>query len=1330
MGFSLKNLLHKAVAQITPSFIDHGQTAATVAQRRQPPPPARPPTSNNAPPVRPNAPPQQQQQRPLSVTVAPPRTLQMGNMQFKPDPNAHTSSPADLIKLAQVQQQIKQGPPPAPVSLHNMLAAARDFVAKPAAEIGATITGNTFHPGNPIERTIFGHEPIKPIQQDVQGVYQAVQSGHQNLPGGIPISSKLAAPYAAADAVLHAAQDIPLVGGVIKGAVKATIPAATKVLPTRLVPVVPKIAGSNNITKGVVANDLPKTESASIPPQTLQMPATPKTTLVEAPQMSIGRPPQVSVSPSLHNTPVAENTQFSPEQYIKEQTKLQKQAAEGGTGPLIQAKQDFRVKAIDSLAPIEDPLIKAVGRKGELPLRNQLDRTLRADTIAGQFARDNGIHDVIQSAPNTKALDQYLIAKHARTLEANGIKTGRKAVNDTKLMDSLAPKYEQHAQAVTDYNHKLLDKTVEYGLISKDTAKVLKTKYPDYVPFDRIFKEGELNPAKGNGSGPASLSTQSVIQRIKGSDRQISSPLENILAKTHDVIAQGERNQSAKILSSYKDLPGNPLGLRELKPNEAIGARPTISFLENGQKHTFETTPEIAAAAKSLTKEQMNILGKILSYPTRLLRLGATGLNVGFAGANVVKDVMSAFINTEHPFRASIGNPKVFLDALSAATHHSGKAYSELVREGAGGTSFDIARNAAKDTVKRVRAGKNPSTKALYTVTHPGELLRAAENTIGRSEEFNRAIQYFGNKQAALKKGLPQREAIAYGADAARNNTVNFARAGEYGRVLNSVLPYFNAGLQGSRLLLRNLKERPLQTGTKIAVGAFMPSAVTTAWNVSSADRKAAYDDISDYEKQNNIIIVPPHPHKDENGRWNVIKIPVSQEVANANNVIRNGVEAMTGDKSFNLAQLFGNVAGSATSLNLQNPRQLVGQVTPQAVKPALEALTNQNLFTGNKIVPDSRKNLQPQDQYGDFTSGTAKVLGRLTHTSPYIIDNTIRTATGGLGQNIVHLSDSLLAKTGAINPDEVKGKQLIPSITDRFSGAQGKSVYQVAADKQEALNKQLQSLPDYKSMSPDDKNKALNRLKGDVSKTFLPPKDGKQVKLTPRQQALAGGKPDLASYLTAQKPGNTAKAIDINSKPDAQYNDTLKTYNQKKKDGTLNPAQDVKYQAILKRLDAGKNFDKNIRDAYTLSAANREQFVNNSANPDKARAELLAYDKALVDSGVIKKSKFASGSVTTRATAARTGGRRTTGSTRKTSTAKTSKARKASSGSSSRYSKYALNPLVTKQISQNKTLSRLVKAAVLKSNSTHKVKGAKKVALKKSNPKAIKPIRKKAYAV
>ena len=731
-------------------------------------------------------------------------------------------------------------------------------------------------------------------------------------------------------------------------------------------------------------------------------------------------------------------------QYAKAMTKAQEAARKrefGGTlGKLKHTKDEIKRYGVDRFAPIEDTLRIAKKNGAKVPIKNdihyQIDRALRTDQLSSAYMRDHGLDKIVQKVPNTKEFDQYIIAKHGQKLSDLGIKTGRDTAKDAAYVKAMSGKYEQHAQDIYKYSQNLLDKSVEYGLISKDAAKSLKKQYPDYVPFNRIFADGEVKVFQGNGgNGKLSRSTQTVVQKIKGSQRQVESPLASIINKTEDVINQGEQNKAAQMLASYKDLPGNPFQLKEIKLSETIGVRNTIAFLENGKKRVFETTPEIAAAAKHLDKEQLNILGKVMAAPARVLRVGATGANAAFTLANVAKDVATAFINSENG--RYMASPKALKNAAVSALNHGSKQHLEVLREGAGGTAFDISRNDPRMTVRKLRAGKNFGSTTAYNVRHPGDLFRAFENTIGRSEEFGRSLQYFSNKQAAIKKGLSTSEASIYAADAARNNSVNFARAGEYGRVLNSVIPYLNAGVQGSRTFVRNMKEQPVATSAKVAAVALIPMASVTQWNMSDPERKKAYENISDYEKQNNIIIVPPHPKQDKSGKWNVIKIPLSQEIANPANIVRMGVEAANGGKKFDIGQAAGDVTATVTSLNA-DPRQLLNQVTPQVVKAPLETATNTNLFTGQKVVPDAVKNLDAKDQYNNSTSGTARVIGKALNVSPMQIDNFIKTSFGGLGQNIVYGSDYALSKTGAIKNEDIKGKDVLSAIAGRFEKAQG----------------------------------------------------------------------------------------------------------------------------------------------------------------------------------------------------------------------------------------------------------------------------------------------------
>lgn len=739
-------------------------------------------------------------------------------------------------------------------------------------------------------------------------------------------------------------------------------------------------------------------------------------------------------------------TAFNAEKYVGEMVKKTMQVKSQTVGLVHGTKnflQEAKRKLVDSNAPIED-ILRATLKKEKITLRpteditNQIDRVLRTPTLSGQFAKDNGLVDVIRNVDNINNLDQYLIAKQAATVEANGIKTGRDLTRDNLLIEQFAPRYEEMAQKVVQYSNDLLDYSVNRGLISKELATKLKEIYPDYVPLNRVFSELDKSGNNFGTQAVASLSKQTIVQRLVGSERQIESPLESLLVKTNDAFSQGEKNLAAKMLAGYEKLPGNPFQLRELQRGES--AAHTISFLDNGVKRIFETTKEVSEAAKNLNAQQLGIIERIFAIPVRVARVGITGINLPFIAANVAKDQVTGFINSNNALRTSILNPINFGKSLFQAIGH-GDLYEEMVRAGGGGTSFDIARNQVTLTIKSIRANKNIKSKVAYTITHPSQILRAIENVVSRSEELTRIQQYAGTKQALLKKGMSEADAIAGAAKAARENTVNFARKGEWGSAMNAAVLYLNAGIQGTRTLLRNLKTKPIQTSAKIVTTVFYPVAATTAWNLSSPERRAAYADISDFEKENNIIILPINPTKDADGKWDAYKIPISQEVNNLANLVRKPIEQMAGLDSLKMADVASAILGTVTPINPVNnnvQQTLLNTLTPQAIKPMAENFFNKNFYTGNPIVSKNLEILSPKNQYQDYTSGTMKKLGELTNTSPLKNEQLIKSTFGGLSQQVLHYTDRALAGLDIIKPEEIKGKSLTESIIARFQGAYG----------------------------------------------------------------------------------------------------------------------------------------------------------------------------------------------------------------------------------------------------------------------------------------------------
>lgn len=788
---------------------------------------------------------------------------------------------------------------------------------------------------------------------------------------------------------------------------------------------------------------------------------------------------------------------FDPKLYVGEQVAKREAARPKGKGrDLNSFAMTLKKTLVDSNAPIEDAIAQSMraNKFSVLPqgdVTNQIDRVLRAPMLAGQFVKDNGFDKIIKNVPDILEFEQYLIAKQARAIDARGFKTGRDLVKDSKLVASLAPKYEQFAKQTTQYSQKLLDYLVSTKLIDADFAKELKQIYPDYIPMNRVLTEvSSAADDLGKTQGIANMPKQTIIQKLKGSELEVESPLESLLVKTYDAFVQGEKNMAAKMITDFSKTPGGEIIAQPLKrigKNQFEKAPHTISYVDGGVKKTFKVTEDIERAAKRMGVQQLNILGQVLAFPVRVAKLGITGLNVAFGGANLVRDQVFAAINSNNAMASA--NPLVFLRAIFEAVGHK-SLYQDMVRQAGAGTSFDIARNQPKLTVDMIRAQAKATTNAKFLVTHPSQLFRAVEDIFARPEELTRVQQFIGAKNTLMKSGVDRQTAEILAGKAARENSINFLRKGEWGTVLNSTFLYLNAGIQGSRTVLRSAKTKPVETAVKIATMMLMPTAMATFWNMSDPTRREAYLDILEFEKENNLIIVPPNPVKDEEtGQWNVIKIPTPPGLNNLNTLLRRNLETIYGNDPMSFQDAAAKLIGTVSPVE-PTKGSIFSTLTPQIIRPAVEAFANINFFTGIPQVPQNMQDLSAELQVKDHTSGTAVKIGNLLNYSPIKVENLIKGYGGGVASQVLNLTDRALAGLNIIDKNQIGGRGLVEDITRRFSKVYGgasddeaveelQGIIQNQSDERWRLGQEAELLyNELKLMSKDEANRRVKLLK------------------------------------------------------------------------------------------------------------------------------------------------------------------------------------------------------------------------------------------------------------
>ena len=712
------------------------------------------------------------------------------------------------------------------------------------------------------------------------------------------------------------------------------------------------------------------------------------------------------------------NTIQNIEQFVNKQVAIQ-EAKPQDTSRISRLKRTF----VDSLSPAEDAFRKAV-KDGKLSQETLDDiivkngKSLRSGTAANLNLVDSGLVDLLQGKSKTDYdnLGQTLIAIHSKDLRTNGIETGRNVDIDQQLINKYAKKFEADIKQFRDSANYVLDESVRTQLIGKETANMLKKKYPNYVPMNRVIEELQNTGSFGSNQ-IASIGQQSVVRKIKGSKRTVENPMESMISKVQDMTRQGLKNEAGIAwVDALKETGDAKLVKGNVRPGES-----TISVLRNGNKEIYSVDPEMEQAAKGLTKEQMGTITNAARKVSRIFKTGTTGLNLPFIVTNLARDQQNALLNQG---RGELQTFKAIPGAIMETLGH-GDLYKEAVRNGAISTSFDLTRPNLKQTAENIR---KKGTKL--------GVLSKIEDVIGRSEEYTRIQQYKASKDYWLKQGLSDADAQNKATVAAQQNSADFARAGDLGQILNAWLPYTNAGVQGTRSTLRAAKNNPARYATKAGAMLVLPTIMTTLWNTADEERKAIYDDISEFEKQSSTIIITPWAKKSEDGKWQgIVKIPKPPGISALMYPVEKGVASMKDLDPVTFGDITKGILGFGSPLG-DNTKSAISTITPQAIKPAVETTLNRNLFTGRDIVPYFLKNKPTNEQAYSNTSGTARLIGGATNTSPLNIEHLLKGYTGELGLQGLNAVDNALAKTGLIPKEQIGGRSVPRGFTRRFSEA------------------------------------------------------------------------------------------------------------------------------------------------------------------------------------------------------------------------------------------------------------------------------------------------------
>lgn len=687
------------------------------------------------------------------------------------------------------------------------------------------------------------------------------------------------------------------------------------------------------------------------------------------------------------------------------------------------------------------------------------------------YLRSNGYKD------NRQAFSTYLVAK--RQLELQSIHKEYNGSMEKNIAASIVENAPKEFISASEKVHQHFDNVLsileDSGIISKEQHNTLAEKYKNYVPMyrDRSMEDVKI-PGYKPKSGLANVTNPIKGLNEYGSNRNVIDPLDSLIAYTQKSVDAAERNKVGLALSRLKDVEGIGSYLEERPDLEGKGSPENFVFTvwENGEKKSYQTAPELYDAMVNLSLPTFNVVEKVFMTPAEVMRAGATG-TPAFGLFNLARDTLTSVLysnNTTIPVIEPIGNTMYGLwEALRSNYHKKSSLYREFE---VAGVPMTTRISTERSSLKWQKLQEAPGVK-LGTMLYKGfQKLNQSLEEAARLGEF----------AAGRRKGKSIQEA---GLEA-KEITTDFSRGGSLARKYNRYVPFFNAAIQGTDRLIREVKAHPVRLGARVGTAIILPALFE--W-VAFHDEDW-YQDVPQDIRDNYFIA---------RIGAEIVKTPLPQEVA-----------FLAGGFKRSLSKLLDDNPDAMNKWAANTLDTMLPDYIPAFMKPFIEWQSSYNFFTEKNIIPVSLQNLPDQEQYDIYTSMTAIKLGQALNVSPKKIDNLIQNvgATGAVTLNAM-IGDYALGRENELpakymNEQPVIGRfgytpgkrsqniedfyQLYNDTSKEFNayGKLGKNAknwngLKNAMKKVRALNKKRQTILNNPKLSAQEKRAQMDKYQQDI---------------------------------------------------------------------------------------------------------------------------------------------------------------------------------------------------------------------------------------------------------
>jgi hypothetical protein len=617
----------------------------------------------------------------------------------------------------------------------------------------------------------------------------------------------------------------------------------------------------------------------------------------------------------------------------------------------------------------------------------------------------------------------------------------------------LLPKMEQVAKQHDKLVDRMLEMRVENGMLSSDEAIALRKAQPFYTPFkgfsadddltadateDRDTQMQAFQKARGNArtkefmqaGGRESLPFHPLASLIADAEALARRIPEAEAASTVLRMVEASPQSMSQFVSGvYTDVRPEverrmgemvPLNMKaevSKRPNEYIIAKRDgqnvylkLNTSTDGGKALQEmfaslSPPELDAAMKRLAAIN-NALKSLLTYRNPIylaavapLRDISDAVATAFAAQNIKgtpafkKSLGLKVLKYSTPGFGTWGLVSRFVNNKPAPPGREADMAMLERMIAAGGAPMQLLFQTTeerglemKKELERYAAKQRGGLKVI-----PAEAASAVTGVLDAWADINDLIPRFATFRAAVEEGLTDTEAAALALD----SSLNLTRRGTMTRVTDTVVPFFSAGVEGSRKFLRiisNPRSMVKVAGSLMVLGIIESLLNAEMTDDENNDGTPDYLDVSKGTRMSRLVFFYG-PGGDD-----YAAIPIGHMLGYMKyigNKIADTALGVSSSEDAAASIMDAGVDLTAGLFSLLSPARVQGgdlstsiaSLMPLGVKPVAEAINNKNFF-GTPIYTEHRENSGPASEMGRMTTGEiwkslAKAINEISGGGP-----------------------------------------------------------------------------------------------------------------------------------------------------------------------------------------------------------------------------------------------------------------------------------------------------------------------------------------------------------